>query len=83
MMSNYGYKKKKSVPVIFEPPCILHPISEVNIFTILKTLLVHFSGGDEEDKENVSHISLCPVRVSNRQLTINSERRSCFGQLAG
>ena len=21
VMSNYGYKKKKSVPVIFEPPC--------------------------------------------------------------
>ena len=21
MMSNYGYKKKKSVPVLFEPPC--------------------------------------------------------------
>ena len=25
MMSNYGYKKK-SVPVIFEPPCMLHNI---------------------------------------------------------
>jgi hypothetical protein len=29
-MSNYGYKKKKSVPAIFEPPCTY--ISEKEVF---------------------------------------------------
>ena len=55
---------------------------KVTIFTLLKALSVHFSGGDEENNGNVSHGTLCPSRVSNRQITITSEKRYCFGQIA-
>lgn len=58
---------------------ILHPKSEVTKFTLLKALSVYFPGGDEENNGNVSHGSLCPGRVSNRKLTITSEKRYSFG----
>jgi hypothetical protein len=34
VFGNYGYKKKKSVPVIFEPPCIQQG-QQNTIYTIM------------------------------------------------
>ena len=44
VMSNYGYKKKKSVPVIFEPPCIfiypyIHPFRHKPLNLIVRMYL--------------------------------------------
>ena len=66
-MSNYGYKKKKkSVPVIFEPPCIyirtyIHTyiyVSKNPVLVIGQLNMKYVNTGQHVHKKNSKHENL-------------------------